>query len=104
MLLLLRSALSRNPPVPGTPRPGPAATTPAERNYRRRPGPGRDREHAARLTGDADLGHRVYREVDRCPVGHLHHANGKSMPRPVRFPGVLPPDLADRDLGGEPQR
>src|SRR6266566_9539153 len=26
------------------------------------------------------------------------------MPRPVRFPDVPPPDLADRDLGGEPQR
>jgi len=45
--------------------------------YTERLGPGRDHEHAARLIGDADLGHRVYREVDRCPVGHLHHAYGK---------------------------
>src|ERR1039457_958478 len=84
---------------PGNPLPGSPG-----RDCRRRPGPGRGLEDAGLPIGDADLGHRVYREADRGPVRHLHHADGKQMTRPARLPGVLPPDLADRDLGGEPQR
>src|SRR5436190_20619902 len=58
----------RHSPPPGNPLPGRSAATPAERSCRRRLGPGLDREDAARRGGDADLGHRVYREVDRGPV------------------------------------
>jgi hypothetical protein len=63
----------------------------------------RDRPVALPI-GDADLGHRVNRQPDLGAVRNLHHANGKQMAPPARLPDVLPPDLADRDLGGEPQR